>query len=80
MGKDEFKKKLLTIIEKQSNVVIKPEEFTTPLPELGIDSLHAVMIANDLEEIFDVIIDDREIKKFINVNSIVDYFEEKYMD
>lgn len=75
MTKEQLLESLLASIKENAQIEIKKEDFNKPLVSMGIDSLYAVEIANDLEEALDVVIDDRDIAKFTSVNAILNYFE-----
>ncbi len=73
--REELLKHLLKVIEDSADVKIKKEDYDTPLVELGLDSIYAVEIANEMEDLCDIVIDDREIAGFRSINDILTYFD-----
>jgi acyl carrier protein len=61
------------IIEQQACLTLTRELYDADLTGLGIDSLMAIDIANELEAALDRVIDDREVLRFRCVNDILDY-------
>lgn len=47
---------------------MKPE---AQLSEMGIDSLSLVELANEIEAVFDIAVDDRAIESFVTIEDIV---------
>jgi acyl carrier protein len=66
---------LLKSIKDNTNIEIKQNQYDENLTDLGIDSIFAIEIANDMEDALDIVIDDRDIVKFETINLIVEYFE-----
>ncbi len=77
MDRSELVVKILDVIKKHTGVIINKDQYDCNLIDLGIDSVNAVEMANEMEDILDDIIDDRDIVKFVTVNRIVDYLQEK---
>ena len=61
------------IIEQQACLTLTRELYDADLTGLGIDSLTAIDIANELECALHATIDDREVLRFRCVNDILDY-------
>jgi acyl carrier protein len=61
------------IIQQQACLTLTRELYDADLTGLGIDSLMALDIANELEDALDAVIDDREVLRFRCVNDILDY-------
>lgn len=76
MTKEDLIKNLLEIIFKHTQVEIKPQDFDTPLVDLGLDSVYAVEIANEMEDLLGITIDDRDIATLKTVNIMLKYFEQ----
>lgn len=66
---------LLKVIEESAELKIEEKDYGTPLVELGLDSIYAVEIANEMEDLCDVVIDDRDIAGFRSINDILNYFD-----
>lgn len=66
---------LLSTIEESAELKIEEKDYKTPLVELGLDSIYAVEIANEMEDLCDVVIDDRDIAKFRSIHDILNYFD-----
>jgi acyl carrier protein len=77
MNENELKTVLLNSIKKHSKIDVPEKDFDTDLTNMGIDSLTAVHIANDMEDALDIVIDDKDIVKFRTVNLILSYFEKQ---
>ena len=61
------------IIEEAACVQLTRELYDTDLTQLGIDSLMALDIANEIESALDTVIDDRDVLRFRNVTDILDH-------
>lgn len=61
---------LLRILDQQLGARLGPEQFDADLTQMGVDSLMALEIAQQLEEAFEIVIDDREALSFRTVNDI----------
>jgi len=69
-----IKEKVLKIIEKQLGSSVKLNQ---TLLELGTDSLDAVEIVMELEDIFTIEISDEDAESWKTVQNIIDYMESK---
>ncbi|HLE11296.1 MAG: hypothetical protein A2504_03295 [Bdellovibrionales bacterium RIFOXYD12_FULL_39_22] len=75
MTKKELEKELLKSIEKHTQIVIGNNDYSTSLANLGIDSVYAAEVANDMEDLLGIVIDDRDIAKFTSITAILEYFD-----
>ncbi|MCK5884314.1 MAG: acyl carrier protein [Bacteriovoracaceae bacterium] len=66
---------LLKVIEESAELKMEEKDYGTPLVELGLDSIYAVEIANEMEDMCDVVIEDRDIAAFRSINDIMTYFD-----
>ena len=80
MKKNKFIKQLLGAVNTHTGITIEKDEFDTNLIDLGIDSVFAIEIANDLESILNIIIDDRDIIHFTTINKILNHFKSHLND
>ena len=78
MNRNELCNHLLESIKKHANVELKNSQYDQNLTELGIDSIKSLDIANDMEDLLDIIIDDKDIIHFRSMNKILDYFDQKH--
>ena len=74
--REELLEVLLNSVKEHGEVEIEESNFSTNLVDLGVDSISAVEVANDMEDFLDIEIDDRDIAKFVSIEAIVKYFEE----
>lgn len=77
MTQDLFLENLLQSISQHANVMVQPAQYDEKLNNLGVDSIYAIDVANDMEDMLDIIIDDRDILQFDSVNNIMNYFLDK---
>jgi len=75
MNRKDLEMLLLRILAEQADLELTPERYDADLIALGLDSIVAIDIANELEAALGLVIDDREIYRFRTVNSILAYFE-----
>jgi acyl carrier protein len=75
VSKEELIRILLVSIRERTGMEISEDQFDEDLITLGVDSIRAIEIANDMEDALGILIDDREIVGFRTVNVIGDYFE-----
>ncbi|MCK5073905.1 MAG: acyl carrier protein [Bacteriovoracaceae bacterium] len=75
ISRNELLEHLISSIKKNAEIVIEEKDFDTDIVELGIDSIFAIEIANDIEEFLDIVIDDRDIGKFRSINVMLEYFD-----
>ena len=54
----------------------KISEDSQLMGDLGFDSLKLLLMANDAEDEFNVIIDDAAMKRLLTVGDIIDFLEE----
>lgn len=76
--REQIEKKVIDIVADQ--MAMRPETITanTNLTELGgFDSLDAVEVLMELEEEFDVLIDDDEAQKALTIGEIVTMIERR---
>ncbi len=73
--RDDLIKHLLKTLEESAELKLTEKDFSTPLADLGLDSIYAVEIANEMEDLCDVVIDDRDIAGFKSINDILNYFD-----
>jgi acyl carrier protein len=66
---------VLASIRARAGIELTQDQFDDDLVGLGVDSLAAIDVANDMEEALGIVIDDREIVRFRTVNMIARYFE-----
>lgn len=68
---------LLSSINKHGGVRIDAKDYDADLTDLGIDSTVAIEIANELEDILGILIDDKDLVHFRTVNQILQYFAKR---
>lgn len=80
MNRDEIKKELLGIIDPyidEKEVTTSISEQSDLINDLNINSAHLVDIVLDIEEKFDIMIEDDFIGKMDTVGNALDIIEEK---
>lgn len=80
MNREEIKKELLEIIDPyidEKEVTVSVSEQSDLINDLNINSAHLVDIVLDIEEKFDIMIEDDFIGKMDTVGSALDIIEEK---
>lgn len=75
VSREELEAKLLELIKEHSDVEVSKSDYSTPFADLGIDSVYAVEVANDMEDFLDIVIDDRDIAKFRSLDDTLAYFD-----
>lgn len=75
MNKDEILNHIIAFIKKNADVTVEQKDYDSDLTELGVDSIFALELANEMEELLDIVIDDRDIEKLRSINSIMEYFQ-----
>ena len=73
----EFNSKILSIISQntQCGKTARPEDRI--VEDLGVDSLDKLMIIHDLEDEFNITVEDDELRKIKVVQDIIDAIERK---
>lgn len=78
MNKSEIKEKILEILKRQvevENVIIdEKSEFIT---DLDMTSLDIMIIVCDLEEMFDIMVQDKDIQAMVTVGDAINYVFER---
>jgi acyl carrier protein len=67
--------KIKNILSKYTSEEITPE--STLINDLGLSSFDLVSIVTAFEDEFDIEIPDRDIRKLVTVNDIINYIESK---
>lgn len=75
MNKDEILNKLKPILAEKLNIDEKEITDDKTLKDLGADSLDAAEAIMAIESGFNFSIPDKDMEKFSNIKSIVDYIE-----
>ncbi len=79
MDRTDIEPIVVGIIEQQACLTLTRELYDADLTGLGIDSLMAIDIANELESALHAVIDDREVLRFRCVNDILDYLARSHV-
>lgn len=61
---------VIRAIEKAAGTTITEDMHDTSLFALGLDSIKAIQIVNDLEDSLDIVIDDSNLPKFTTIANI----------
>ena len=80
MDKNELINKLKTIIKPYSTNAEALENMTEDtdfINDLNINSANLVDIVLDIEEVFDIVIDNTDMERMLNVKAAVDIIETK---
>jgi len=77
-SEEEIKDKIADIVRKHMNVstIDKKDYSADILNELEADSLDAIEILMEIEEEFDIDIEDQYAEKFISINITAEYIKE----
>lgn len=67
--------KIVDGIRKVTGITIPPEKYGDNLFQLGLDSLKAIQVVNQLEDELDLMIDDIHLQKFTSINAIAEFFD-----
>ncbi len=73
--KEELLQLVIDTIFKTTKIIITEKDYDTNLLQLGIDSIKAIQIVNDLEDELDIMIDDSNLKYFVTINAIAEFFD-----
>ncbi|MBF0410015.1 MAG: acyl carrier protein [Candidatus Riflebacteria bacterium] len=71
-------KLIKTVVEaifSVAKITVPPEKYGESLFKLGLDSLKAIQVINNIEDSLDVMIDDSELKNLVSINAIANFFE-----
>lgn len=71
---EELIKKVVEAIRGVSGIQISPDKYGENLFDLGLDSLAAIQVVNQLEDELDIMIDDVHLQKFISIDAITKFF------
>lgn len=80
MEREEIKERLKSIIKpfaKETEVFDNLSETTDFINDLKINSANLVDIVLDIEDDFQIVIDDQSMEKMLNVKSAIDIIESK---
>ncbi|RZJ75002.1 MAG: acyl carrier protein [Flavobacterium sp.] len=80
MDRNELINKLKTIIKPYSTNAEALENMTEDtdfINDLNINSANLVDIVLDIEEVFDIVIDNKDMERMLNVKAAVDIIETK---
>jgi len=73
MDKQDTRNKVIAIVEQKLNQDKDTIEQAHSFQDLGADSLDMVEIIMELEEQFDIEINDEDAEKLTNLNEVVEY-------
>ena len=73
MDKQDTRSKVIAIVEQKLNQDKDTIEQAHSFQDLGADSLDMVEIIMELEEQFDIEINDEDAEKLTNLNEVVEY-------
>ena len=79
MNRQEYMNKVVAFLKKRME--FEPESITEDsqlMGELGFNSLNLVLMANDAENEFNIVIEDEDMKKLVTVGNLVDFLEAKH--
>ena len=58
-----------------AKIQVAPHQFEENLFALGLDSLKAIQMLNQLEDRLDLMIDDSQLKTFTSIKAMADFFD-----
>lgn len=58
-----------------AKIRIPPDQYGADLFQLGLDSLKAIQVVNNLEDRLDVMIDDSHLRRLTSIHAIAAFFE-----
>lgn len=64
---------VIKAIEKAAKIEITEQMYDTNLFSMGLDSIKAIQIVNDLEDTLDIVIDDSNLPKFTTISNIAGF-------
>lgn len=73
--KEETLALVLATIERVGKIKLTEAQYDDNLLRLGIDSIKAIQVINDLEDELDVVIDDSQLRHFTSIRAIAAYIE-----
>jgi acyl carrier protein len=75
LSREELLDKVVAAIHVVTGISIGPDDYGTNLFQMGLDSLKAIQIVNQLEDDLDLMIDDVNLPKFTSIEAIAAFFE-----
>ncbi|MFZ2955739.1 MAG: acyl carrier protein [Candidatus Ozemobacteraceae bacterium] len=73
------REELITLITETlftvAKIKLSPQQYEENLFSLGLDSLKAIQMLNNLEDRLDVMIDDSNLQTFTSIKAITDFFD-----
>jgi acyl carrier protein len=73
--KDELLQLVIKTISEVAKIEITENQYEENLLTLGVDSIKAIQIVNELEDELDIMIDDSNLKYFNSIQAIADFIE-----
>lgn len=58
-----------------AKIRVEPHQYEENLFALGLDSLKAIQMLNQLEDRLDLMIDDSQLKTFTSIKAMTDFFD-----
>jgi acyl carrier protein len=74
---NEIKKRLIELVEELTDDKLEGDVFTTPLNELGVDSLMALELAVHLEREYGIRLTEEELTAIQTLNDILNIVNDK---
>ena len=78
MNREELMKKIISFLNEYAEDTLEDcNENSQLIADLGFNSLDLISIVNDLEEEFNIVIDDADMDAIVTVKDVVDLIEKK---
>ena len=72
---DDLREKLREIIIEVAEIDEVPDD--TPFKDLGIDSMMAIEVINEVERLYKIKVPEEELEKIVDLNSVVELIGDK---
>ena len=74
LTEEELTKNIVEAIHDVAGILITPDKYGISFFFLGLDSLKAIQVVNNLEDRLCIMIDDVHLQKFTSIDAIIKFF------